>query len=128
MASDSIRRRSPGRTSAFVAGGVVLTLGLSGCGGSTYYVADGESVAVCVDERTGTIVDDDQCDDDGGGGHGGIFSHRYYGKGSYVPRTGERIGANGATPTTSAAPGTKVVKSGTISRGGFGSGKGGVGG
>jgi hypothetical protein len=123
MSSHPARRREALRVSTFVAGGIALSLGLSGCADGT--ASSSQSVKTCVDQQQQQVADDVNCGTTGTGGHAGSsgYAWRYY-NGGYVPATGESTTSKGATPLTSARSGTSTVKSGSVSRGGFGSGSG----
>jgi hypothetical protein len=119
------RRREALRVSTFIAGGIALTLGLAGCSG--YTAPSNESVKTCVDSKSNKVADDSKCDTPTTGAHGGMYGWRYYNNG-YVPSAGESTTAKGATPLTAPRAGTSTVKGSTVSRGGFGAGKGSIGG
>jgi len=99
----------------------LLALAASGCASSP------QARGVCRDERTDQRVDDAQCSRGVGG-----FGWWFFAAGQRYPAIGQPVSPAGGS--TTAAPGSKVVRGGasvdggTVAKGGFGRSGGGIGG
>ena len=131
-------RRRASRTLA-LGGTLALAAAMTGCGPDPDYRQTSEDYAqVCRDETTQERVPDEDCDDSAGTSHAHA-GHRtgwYFiplAGGRTVPAVGQRAGGGlttrPGTGTTTKVPssGGEFAKSGTVSKGGFGSKGGGAG-
>jgi hypothetical protein len=108
----------------------IMAAALSGCAASTTEV-DADYAKVCRDQATQERVDDDQCNTRSSPSVGWYFLALSGGRA--IPRVGATVSGgtaslpSGAKAQTVSTKGGDFGKSGTVSRGGFGSKGGGAG-